>query len=159
MDYKFIESPIGRLLLIGDSPRLKLVGFPSGKGRVIQHPDWVENTSCFPEAETQLGEYFSGKRQLFKLELEPRGTPFQIAVLDALLQIPYGKTRSYQDIAIEIGKPNAVRAVGAANSRNPLPIVIPCHRVIGKNGNLTGFSGGLKVKTFLLKLEAKTNLN
>jgi len=75
------------------------------------------------------------------------------------LQIPYGKTRSYQDIAIEIGKPNAVRAVGAANSRNPLPIVIPCHRVIGKNGNLTGFSGGLKVKTFLLKLEAKTNLN
>ena len=92
------------------------------------------------------------------MELEPKGTPFQVAVLDALVQIPYGDTRSYRDIAISIGRPKAVRAVGAANGRNPLPIVIPCHRVIGTNGSLTGFGGGLEAKSFLLELEAKTNL-
>ena len=95
---------------------------------------------------------------MFALELEPEGTPFQVAVLDALVQIPYGETRSYRDIAISIGRPKAVRAVGAANGRNPLPIVIPCHRVIGTNGSLTGFGGGLEAKSFLLELEAKTNL-
>ena len=89
------------------------------------------------------------------MELEPEGTPFQIAVLGALVQIPYGETRSYRDIAIEIGRPKAMRAVGAANGRNPLPIVIPCHRVIGANGSLTGFGGGLEAKTFLLELERK----
>ena len=111
--------------------------------------------NCFPEEEKQLGEYFSGERLIFELELEPKGTPFQIAVLDALVQIPYGETRSYRDIAIEIGRPKAMRAVGAANGRNPLPIVIPCHRVIGANGSLTGFGGGLEAKTFLLELERK----
>ena len=158
MNYKYIASPIGHLLLAGDGPGLKLIGFPSGKGTVTPGPDWIEDLNCFPEAEKQLGEYFSGDRLGFELELEPEGTPFQIAVLDALLQIPYGETRSYQDIAIGIGRPKAVRAVGAANGRNPLPIIIPCHRVIGSNGNLTGFAGGLETKTFLLDLEAKTNL-
>ena len=158
MNYKYIESPIGNLLLAGDGPGLKLIGFPGGKGKVIPGPDWNEALSCFPEAEKQLGEYFSGQRRVFELELEPKGTPFQVAVLDALVQIPYGDTRSYRDIAISIGRPKAVRAVGAANGRNPLPIVIPCHRVIGTNGSLTGFGGGLEAKSFLLELEAKTNL-
>ena len=112
----------------------------------------------FSRSKKQLGEYFLGERLTFELELEPQGTPFQIAVLDALVQIPYGETRSYKDIAIEIGRPKAMRAVGAANGRNPLPIVIPCHRVIGANGSLTGFGGGLETKTFLLDLEGK-NLN
>ena len=155
MNYKYIESPIGNLLLAGDGPGLKLIGFPSGKGRVTQGSNWIENLNCFPEAKKQLGEYFSGERLTFELELEPKGTPFQIAVLDALVQIPYGETRSYKDIAIEIGRPKAMRAVGAANGRNPLPIVIPCHRVIGANGSLTGFGGGLETKTFLLDLEGK----
>jgi methylated-DNA-[protein]-cysteine S-methyltransferase len=158
MNYKYIESPIGNLLLAGDGPRLKLIGFPNGKGVVTPGPDWIEDRSCFPEAGKQLGEYFSGKRRVFELELEPEGTPFQIAVLNALVKIPYGETRSYRDIAISIRRPKAVRAVGAANGRNPLPIVIPCHRVIGTNGSLTGFAGGLKAKTSLLELETKTNL-
>ena len=159
MNYKYIQSPIGNLLLAGDEPGLKLIGFPGGKGRVTPGPDWIEDLSCFPEVEEQLGEYFSGERQVFELELEPDGTPFQVAVLDALVQIPYAETRTYRDIAISIGRPKAVRAVGAANGRNPLPIVIPCHRVIGTNGSLTGFGGGLEAKTFLLELEAKTKLN
>jgi methylated-DNA-[protein]-cysteine S-methyltransferase len=155
MNYRYIDSPIGHLLLAGNKPRLKMIGFPSGKGRVTPDPDWIEDLHCFTEAKKQLGEYFSGERLTFELELEPKGTPFQIAVLDALVQIPYGETRSYRDIAIEIGKPRAARAVGAANGRNPLPIVIPCHRVIGANGSLTGFGGGLEAKTFLLELERK----
>ena len=159
MKYKYIESPIGNLLLAGDGPGLKLIGFPSGKGRITPGSDWIEDISCFPQAKKQLGEYFSGKRRVFELELEPEGTPFQVAVLDALLQIPYGETRSYRDIAIGIGRPKAVRAVGAANGKNPLPIVIPCHRVIGTNGSLTGFGGGLEAKTFLLELEAKISLH
>ena len=158
MNYRYIESPIGRLLLAGDEPRLEVIGFPSGKGMVTPDPDWIEDLNCFPEAGKQLGEYFSGQRRVFELELEPKGTPFQVAVLDALVQIPYGDTRSYRDIAISIGRPKAVRAVGAANGRNPLPIVIPCHRVIGTNGSLTGFGGGLEAKSFLLELEAKNNL-
>lgn len=156
MNYRYIESPIGYLLLAGDEPRLKVIGFPSGKGTVTPELDWIEDLNCFSEVEKQLGEYFLRERTTFELELDPKGTPFQIAVLDALIQIPYGETRSYQDIAIGIGRPKAMRAVGAANGRNPLPIVIPCHRVIGTNGSLTGFGGGLEAKTFLLELERKT---
>ena len=159
MNYRYIESPIGHLLLAGDEPRLKVIGFPSGKGMVTPDPDWIEDLNCFPKAKKQLGEYFLGERLIFDLELEATGTPFQIAVLDAFVQIPYGETRSYRDIAIEIGRPKAMRAVGAANGRNPLPIVIPCHRVIGTNGGLTGFGGGLEAKIFLLDLEAKSSLN
>ena len=159
MNYKYIQSPIGNLLLAGDGPGLKLIGFPGGKGTVTPDPDWIEDLRCCPKAEKQLGEYFLGKRRVFELELEPEGTPFQLAVLDALVRIPYGETRSYRDIAIGVGRPKAVRAVGAANGRNPLPIVIPCHRVIGTNGSLTGFGGGLEAKSFLLELEAKIKLN
>lgn len=106
------------------------------------------------ETETQLHEYFAGTRQRFTLPLDFAGTDFQIKVWQALLAIPFGETRSYRQIAEAIGHPAAVRAVGAANGRNPLSIVAPCHRVIGTNGKLTGFAGGLAVKAFLLQLEA-----
>lgn len=154
MDYRTIDSPLGELLLAGEKNVLQLIGFPEGKGAITPHDDWREVVGSFVEVENQLGEYFNGCRQVFDLELEPHGTPFQLRVLDALCDIPFGQTVSYGDIATAIGKPKAVRAVGAANGRNPLPIVIPCHRVIGANGSLTGFGGGLAAKSYLLNLES-----
>ena len=153
MIYRYIDSPIGHLLLAGESAGLKFIGFPQGKGKITPQPDWVLEEACFIEAKLQLDEYFSGQRKQFELALEPNGTEFQLEVLRALQTIPCGETRSYQDIARQIGRPKAVRAVGAANGRNPLPIVIPCHRVIGSDGSLTGFGGGLDIKRFLLQLE------
>jgi len=153
MNYRYIPSPIGNLLLAGDSSGLCFIGFPEGKGQVLPQPHWQLSEHCFAEAEQQLRQYFAGERQQFDLDLAPNGTAFQLAVLTALEEIPCGETRSYADIAQRIGRPQAVRAVGAANGRNPLPIVIPCHRVIGKDGSLTGFGGGLAAKTFLLQLE------
>ena len=153
MRYRYINSPIGSLLLAGDESGLKIIGFPEGKGKVNPPPDWVEDDTQFVDVEQQLAEYFDGERTEFDLRLAPSGTTFQLEVLDALLTIPLGETRSYQDIAQQIGRPSAVRAVGAANGRNPLPIVIPCHRVIGTDGSLTGFGGGLETKRFLLELE------
>jgi methylated-DNA-[protein]-cysteine S-methyltransferase len=107
------------------------------------------------EAERQLDEYFAGTRRTFELPLELAGTEFQRSVWRALLTIPYGETRSYGQIARQIGRPAAVRAVGAANGRNPLAIVAPCHRVVGSTGKLTGFAGGLRAKAFLLELESR----
>lgn len=153
MRYKTIESPIGRLLLAGDDAGLKIIGFPQGKGQVTPDPQWQLEPDCFNDAESQLSEYFDGTRQIFELNLAPTGTDFQLDVLKALQTIPSGETRSYRDIALQIGRPDAIRAVGAANGRNPLPIVIPCHRVIGADGSLTGFGGGLETKLFLLQLE------
>jgi methylated-DNA-[protein]-cysteine S-methyltransferase len=153
MLYRYIDSPIGQLLLAGDREGLKIIGFPRGKGEVSTGADWELRSNCFLDAELQLAEYFDGRRQSFDLNLAPQGTDFQLAVLAALQTIPLGETRSYLDIAIQIGRPKAVRAVGAANGRNPLPIVIPCHRVIGADGSLTGFGGGLETKLFLLQLE------
>ena len=153
MLYRYIESPVGRLLLAGDEAGLKIIGFPEGKGRVAVDDTWEHSTDCLLDVESQLLEYFDAKRQVFDLQLAPTGTEFQLAVLDALQSIPYGETRSYLDIARQIDRPDAVRAVGAANGRNPLPIVIPCHRVIGADGSLTGFGGGLETKLFLLQLE------
>jgi len=105
------------------------------------------------EAERQLGEYFDGKRRSFSVPLDMRGTSFQKSVWEALLAIPFGETRSYRDLAKKLGNPRATRAVGAANGRNPISIIVPCHRVIGSNGNLTGFAGGLETKARLLELE------
>jgi methylated-DNA-[protein]-cysteine S-methyltransferase len=153
MLYRYIESPIGQLLLAGNDAGLKIIGFPKGKGQVTPEPGWQPATDCFSDAESQLTEYFEGNRQVFELKLAPTGTDFQLEVLQALQTIPLGETRSYRDIACQIGHPDAVRAVGAANGRNPLPIVIPCHRVIGADGSLTGFGGGLETKLFLLELE------
>ncbi|MCP4386685.1 MAG: methylated-DNA--[protein]-cysteine S-methyltransferase [Gammaproteobacteria bacterium] len=153
MFYRYIDSPIGLLLLAGDEAGLKIIGFPEGKGKVTPAPDWLPDDACFAEVESQLAEYFDARRKFFDLNLAPSGTAFQLAVLDALQTIPFGETRSYLDIARQIDRPDAVRAVGAANGRNPLPIVIPCHRVIGSDGSLTGFGGGLETKHFLLELE------
>lgn len=153
MLYRKITSPIGELLLAGDESGLKIIGFPEGKGRVEVNPSWCESKDGFVDAEKQLLEYFKGERTEFSLNLAPTGTTFQLEVLAALLEIPCGETRCYLDIAKRIGRPKAVRAVGAANGRNPLPIVIPCHRVIGLDGSLTGFGGGLAAKKFLLDLE------
>jgi methylated-DNA-[protein]-cysteine S-methyltransferase len=155
--YSYFESPVGQLLLAGPDSReqvLEIIGFPEGKGSVEPEADWVHSPDGFTEAKRQLGEYFACERKTFELALKPIGTDFQLAVLKALTEIPYGKTASYQEIAKSIGRPKAVRAVGAANGRNPLPIVIPCHRVIGANGSLTGFGGGLEAKAFLLNLES-----
>ena len=153
MNYRYIDSPIGNLLLAGDEAGLRIIGFPQGKGHVEPQIHWHEYARGFVEVESQLRDYFAGHRHYFDLRLAPAGTEFQQAVWQGLQTIGYGETRSYRDIAEQIERPRAVRAVGAANGRNPLPIVIPCHRVIGSDGSLTGFGGGLDTKRFLLELE------
>ncbi|MBL4680354.1 MAG: methylated-DNA--[protein]-cysteine S-methyltransferase [Pseudomonadales bacterium] len=159
MIYRSIKSPIGDLLLAGDDSGLRIIGFPGGKGYVEPEANWIFVEDCFVEVEIQLNEYFSGTRKTFELSLTPSGTAFQLEVLSALQEIPCGETRCYSDIAKRIGRPKAVRAVGAANGRNPLPIIIPCHRVIGSDGSLTGFGGGLDAKKFLLNLEGASFLD
>ena len=157
MYYCYIESPIGDLLLAGDDDALTMIGFPEGAMRREPEIDWTHNERPFAEAARQLTEYFAGERHDFDLPLRLNGTEFQLLVLDELRRIPYGETTSYGDIAKRIGRPKAVRAVGAANGRNPIPIIVPCHRVIGSGGALTGFGGGLDTKKALLKLEAENN--
>lgn len=146
--FTILDSPIGKLLLARDDHGLAAIQFDPEP-----HDDWTRDDSAFDEARAQLGEYFAGKRRAFELKLAPRGTSFQLEVWAALRAIPYGETRSYREIARRIGRPEAIRAVGAANGANPLPIIVPCHRVIGANGSLTGFGGGLPAKRFLLDLE------
>ena len=155
MDYTTLQTAIGPLLLAGQAGRLNLISFATAQQPHEPQPDWRRDDTAFADAKRQLTEYFAGERRGFDLSLEPSGTPFQCDVLAALQRIPYGETRSYSDIAAAIGRPKAVRAVGAANARNPLPIVLPCHRVIGKGGGLTGFGGGLEVKEQLLELERR----
>jgi len=153
MYYCYFETPIGDLLLAGDENALHMIGFPEGSMRREAEADWIYSDKPFAEARRQLGAYFAGELQSFDLKLSPNGTEFQLQVLDELQKIPYGTTASYGDIAKRIGRPKAVRAVGAANGRNPLPIIIPCHRVIGSSGDLTGFGGGIPTKKALLRLE------
>lgn len=154
MFYSLLQTPIGELLLAGDSNALRLINFPTGRTHRAPHPDWQYDKHRFAVIERQLLEYFAGNRRQFDIAIQLNGTPFQQQVWQALRAIPYGQTTSYSAIAETIGNPKAVRAVGAANGRNPLPIIIPCHRVIGKNGQLTGFGGGLDSKAALLKIEA-----
>lgn len=155
MRYGYIESPVGNLLVAGDSGVLKLVSFP-GDG-MAREPEagWVRDDAEFDGLQRELEEYFAGTREVFDVPLDPDGTDFQREVLDALQRIPYGETRTYADIARAIGRPKASRAVGAANGRNPIPILIPCHRVIGSDGSLTGFGGGVETKQYLLDLEQR----
>jgi methylated-DNA-[protein]-cysteine S-methyltransferase len=155
MYYCYTESPIGELLLAGDDEALTLIGFPKGAMRRDPETEWIYNEKPFAAAIQQLREYFAGERHEFDLPLRLQGTEFQLQVLDELQRIPYGETTSYGDIANRIGRPKAVRAVGAANGRNPIPIIVPCHRVIGSGGQLTGFGGGLDTKEALLRLEAE----
>jgi methylated-DNA-[protein]-cysteine S-methyltransferase len=153
MYYEIIESPICPILLAGDKEGLKHVIFLKGKEKIEIPEDWVQNKEFFEEVARQLDAYFSGKLKSFDLKLAPEGTDFQKAVWKALCEIPFGETRTYKDIAVSIGKTKAYRAVGLANNRNPISIIIPCHRVIGTDGKLTGYAAGLDVKEFLLKLE------
>lgn len=153
--YATMHSPVGELLVAGRAGSIRLVWFLRAKP--VETPDdWVHDPSAVEAAFSQLDEYFQGRRTTFDLVLDPIGTPFQREVWRALQAIPYGETRSYGQLARAIGRPAASRAVGAANGANPLPIVIPCHRVIGSAGSLTGFGGGLAIKRFLLDLEAGT---
>lgn len=151
--YDYVDSPIGRLLLAGREDQLQVLGFPTGKGARQHQADWIHEPTCFAGISQQLQEYFAGSRRDFSITLAPQGTPFQLRVWEALQSIPYGETVSYGELARAIGKPTASRAVGAANGRNPIPILIPCHRVIGVTGRLVGFGGGLAVKERLLALE------
>jgi methylated-DNA-[protein]-cysteine S-methyltransferase len=157
MYYCYFDTRIGELLLAGDSSKLSMIGFPKGAMRRDPEPDWIYNEEPFENVQTQLAEYFNGKRKNFDLPLSLTGTEFQVSVLKALLEIPYGETRSYGAIAKQIGRPKAVRAVGAANGRNPIPIIVPCHRVIGSSGDMTGFGGGIDTKEALLRLEAENS--
>jgi len=153
MYYTYAASPIGQLLLAGSADALQVIGFPHGDKARRADIGWERYDEPFKKTARQLNEYFSGDRQEFELDLAPEGTKFQVEVLEALRGIPYGETRTYRDIAVAVGRPKAVRAVGNANGRNPLPIVIPCHRVIGSDGSLTGFGGGIEIKRYLLDLE------
>ncbi|MEQ8954610.1 MAG: methylated-DNA--[protein]-cysteine S-methyltransferase [Gammaproteobacteria bacterium] len=153
--YCYHKTPIGKLLLAGDGKRLSLLGFPSGSMARSHERSWVKDDGRFQKVISQLDAYFAGELQHFDLALAPEGTAFQQQVWDALREIPYGETWSYGELAGHIGRPKASRAVGAANGLNPIPIIIPCHRVIGSNGKLTGFGGGLDTKRFLLQLEAE----
>ena len=153
MNYDWVESPVGDLLVAADHDAVRMIAFREGRhpGEVAE--GWAEGGTLVAEAKRQLDEYFDGRRQRFDLPLAPFGTPFQLRAWKALRDIPYGATRSYGEQARALGQPRAVRAVGAANGRNPIAIVVPCHRVIGGDGRLTGYGGGLDVKQYLLDLE------
>ena len=149
-----MASPVGSLLLLGDGTYLKHIYFQSGPHRRLPCVEWVAERAPFEPVLSQLSEYFAGQRRSFELRLAAEGTGFQRAVWRALIDIPYGETLSYGELACRIGNPRASRAVGLANGANPLPIVVPCHRVIGADGSLTGFGGGLAIKQRLLRLES-----
>jgi methylated-DNA-[protein]-cysteine S-methyltransferase len=153
MRYRSIESPIGPLLLAGDDNGLRHLLFAAGKSSVRPKPEWEPDCTSLTETVRQLTAYFSGKLRAFDLPLAPEGTPFQQQVWRRLCDIPYGETTTYGKLAERIGNPKAVRAVGLANGSNPIAIIIPCHRVIGSNGSLTGYGGGLPIKKALLELE------
>ena len=140
-----VGSPVGPLTLAERDGALVRIAFGDGGA--------CDRTPLLDDAARQLAEYFDGRRRVFDLPLAPDGTPFQREVWLALREIPYGQTRSYKQIAAAVGRPQACRAVGMANNRNPLPIVVPCHRVVGASGALTGYAGGLEIKSKLLQLE------
>lgn len=155
MDYDYLDTPIGRLLLVADEHGLRHIDFPrADQGRRIA-PDWRRDRRWLGVAIEQLTTYFEGRLHAFDLALAARGTPFRQTVWNELVQIPYGETISYGELARRIGDAGASRAVGAANGANPLPIIVPCHRVIGANGKLTGFGGGLPTKQWLLAHERR----
>ena len=153
--YKTIESPIGKLKLVASDKGLVAILWEKDSPRRVRLDELVaeEQHPVLVETARQLGQYFAGKRKTFSIALDMRGTRFQKDVWEALLAIPFGETRSYGQLAKQLGNPRASRAVGAANGRNPVSIIVPCHRVIGSSGKLTGFAGGLDAKAHLLGLE------
>ncbi|MBJ2247271.1 methylated-DNA--[protein]-cysteine S-methyltransferase [Pseudomonas haemolytica] len=154
-EYKLMPSPVGELTLVARNGKLSAILWEVERANRVRLGELVEasNNPVLLETERQLTEYFAGSRKQFELELDFTGTHFQKQVWQALLTIPFGETRSYSQIAQQIGNPKAVRAVGAANGRNPISIIAPCHRVVGASGGLTGFAGGLEAKQYLLTLE------
>jgi methylated-DNA-[protein]-cysteine S-methyltransferase len=155
--YKLMDSPIGKLKLVASEKGLVGILWEEDRPGRVRLDELTEdvNHPMLVKTEEQLGEYFQGKRKNFSVPLDMRGTPFQKQVWEALLAIPFGETRSYGQLAKQLGNPNATRAVGAANGRNPVAIIAPCHRVIGSSGKLTGFAGGLEAKAHLLNLEGR----
>lgn len=155
LKYKIINSPVKPLRIVVSENKLIAILWDVEKPNRVKLDEMVEDRrdSLILETEKQLQEYFQNKRSAFNLPLDLMGTPFQRSVWEQLKQIPYGSTWSYRDIATKIKNPLAVRAVGTAIGRNPISIIVPCHRVIGSNGSLTGFAGGLDRKQFLLELE------
>ncbi len=154
---KTVSSPIGRLRLVANDTALVAVDLPNVAGaRPLEAAALGSRRHAVLEAAAEeLAEYFRGARRVFRTPLAPAGTPFQRAVWEEVALIPFGGVRSYAEVALEIGRPRAVRAVGGANARNPLPLFVPCHRVIGSNGTLTGYAGGLAAKEWLLAHESK----
>ena len=152
---KVIKSPVGKLKLVASDKGLVAILWEKDSPRRVRLSELVadDRHPMLVETERQLGEYFAGKRKAFSVALDLRGTRFQKDVWEALLAIPFGETRSYGQLAKQLGNPRATRAVGAANGRNPVSIILPCHRVIGSSGKLTGFAGGLDAKAHLLSLE------
>ena len=153
--YRFFDSPVGRLLVAGDGEHLHAIRFPREGGARGPATEWRRDDALFAEAFRQLDVYFAGRLTRFDLPLRLAGTDFQNRVWTAIRDVPFGATTSYGALAAGIGSPNASRAVGAANGANPLPIVVPCHRVIGSDNSLTGFGGGIEVKRFLLDHEQR----
>ena len=151
--YTHMDSPLGKILLARNSAGLRHIDFQEEEDPLLPGAGWFNAQEGFDEVLAQLRAYFSGELRHFDLSLAPEGTPFQLQVWAALQTIPYGETISYAALANKVGRPRAARAVGAANGKNPLPIVIPCHRVIGSDGRLTGYAGGLHLKEALLSLE------
>lgn len=150
--YTTVDSPVGRLRLVADESGLRRLEFEKDRFRDAPE-DWREDAHALRDVSSQLAAYFAGRRKVFDFPLAPEGTPFQLQVWERLVEIPYGETISYGTLAQRVGNPAASRAVGLANGRNPIAIVIPCHRVIGSNGTLTGYGGGLPNKQKLLALE------
>ena len=157
--WKTIESPVGELRLFASDEGLVAILWENDNPRRVRLGEAVvdDRHPVLVETERQLGEYFAGKRKAFSVALDMRGTRFQKNVWEALVAIPFGETRSYGQLAQQLGNPRASRAVGAANARNPVSIIVPCHRVIGSSGKLTGFAGGLDTKARLLGLEKSAN--
>lgn len=151
--YTYIDTAFAKVLIAQTEAGITHIRFMHRPTAEPPRPDWRYTDTLPGDAATQVQSYFAGERFVFDVPLAPEGTPFQQSVWQALLTIPYGETCSYADIATTLNKPKAVRAVGAANGRNPIPIIIPCHRVIGSNGRLTGYAGGLDTKSYLLQLE------
>ncbi len=153
--YQFHESPVGELLLISNGEALTALHMTAGKYVPPVNADWVrdETRAVLKQTRCELDEYFNGKRRMFTIPLAPSGTEFQKQAWVALTKIPFGEKRTYGQQAAIIGRPKAVRAIAAANGKNPIGIIVPCHRVIGADGTLTGYAGGLQNKEFLLKLE------
>jgi methylated-DNA-[protein]-cysteine S-methyltransferase len=155
MIYTTTDSPIGELLLAGEGDTLMRLHMQAGRSGPYRPPrDWVRDDAAFADARAQLEQYFAGERREFDVALDLRGNSYQLRVWNALLGIPYGETTSYGELARRIGDPDGARAVGSANGANPIAVIVPCHRVIGANGKLVGYGGGLENKRLLLDLEA-----